>query len=62
MKLTKAQRHYLEDLQKNKILYVGYNCPSIIRTFDSLIKKGLVTGEAIKPGTGYGKRYRIVEK
>ncbi len=39
-RLTKIQKEQLTNLQENKRLYVGYNCPSIIRTFNKLVEKG----------------------
>lgn len=52
MKLTKVQKTQLENLKENKKLFVGYNCPSIMRTFNILVKKGYAEVSQEYPGLG----------
>lgn len=56
MKLTKTQQAQLNEL-KNGPLYVGYNCPGLIRLFDKLVTLGLA--EVVKQ-TDLGKKYRAI--
>jgi hypothetical protein len=55
-KLTKVQQVQLNEL-KNGPLYVGNNCPGLMRTFDKLAEKGLA--QVIKT-TDTGKKYQAI--
>jgi len=39
-KLTKKQEEHRQDLVANQQLYVGYNCPQIMKSFEILVHKG----------------------
>ena len=54
-KLTKNQKQELQNLETHGRLYVGYNSPEIMRTFDALVRKGYALEHG---GTLYGKYYK----
>jgi hypothetical protein len=39
-KLTKKQEEHRQDLRTNGQLYVGHNCPAIMKSFEILVSKG----------------------
>ena len=52
-KLTAKQQEQLNQL-KNGPLFVGYNCRTIMNTFDKLVTKGFAK---VIEANNYGKRY-----
>jgi DNA-binding MarR family transcriptional regulator len=57
-KLTPKQNEALAQLTKYGSLTVGYQSPTIMRTFDSLVKKGLVY--ILSDHKGLYKEYRKI--
>ena len=58
-KLTPNQQLNYQALLTHGVLFVGFNSPNLIKTYDSLVDKGLATAEII---TSYGKRYKVVRE
>jgi hypothetical protein len=54
-RLTKRQAEHRNDLVKNEKLYVGYNSPDIMRSFNALVEKGYA--KVIKEYPGLGKKF-----
>lgn len=58
VKLTKNQKRAVEEVSHYGTLYCGYNSPSVMRTFEILVKKGILKVYAIGQ---YGKTYTMNE-
>ena len=54
-RLTKNQKEHLQNLKSNGQLFVGYNCPAIMRTFEALVQKDLAT---IVDESSHGKHFQ----
>ena len=50
MKLSKKQEMYLENARRSGPLFVGGHTPEIKRSFDALVKKGLLVSTPANPG------------
>lgn len=50
MKLSKKQEMYLENARRVGPLFVGDHTPAIKRSFDALVKKGLLVANPANPG------------
>lgn len=50
MKLRKKQEMYLENARRYGPLFVGDHTPAIKRSFDALVKKGLLVANPANPG------------
>ena len=50
MKLSKNQTAYLQDLRKNHSLIIGLHTPAILKTFQSLVRKGLAEESKLAGG------------
>lgn len=59
IRLTKVQAKYREDLKSNLKLYIGYNCPSIMKSFNILVEKGFA--KVVKEYPGLGKDFVTTE-
>ena len=50
MKLSKNQTAYLENLREHHSLVIGLHTPAILKTFQSLVRKGLATETKLADG------------
>jgi hypothetical protein len=55
-KLTKKQQELYNNLKENGTLYVGYNSPALMNSFNKLVDKGYAT---VKQETS-GKEYTAI--